>query len=955
MEDLVQKNHIILRENKEKISFYNGSVASRFEGGMTGIDVNRKLKMLDFVEAKLNIADSTLKPGGSLHKRLEERVKHVLSHLESSQGDQIKGKAKESEYESHEENHENIGLERLFMLLEEEIPMEKDQAIEQAQNELTLFINKAFIDEPIDNKILSEIATEFFNKYHHDPTLLESIAALFSSKHTAKEWEDCCDIVLRIIRNASKTNLFNLKLGSYEQLLSEIQKCVHYCSLFPKDYIFNKTDLINLWASQENLLTTPESPESVGNEYFGKLLKEGYFFEIFQGEDTSDIVGYKMHFLVSEFLKEIAKPEFCLVDESQGEIDVANILHLSFVVDSSWKAPSSMFSAKKLQSLLFLPRKSDEDSIEVSAMDDILTSLTCLRALDLKAVNCENLRSSLRELKDLRYLKLGVSFESLPESVTRLENLQTLDLRHSSVMQLPRDFPTLRNLRHLYVGRRLVDMPFEISKLEFLNILDVFVVGEYNRLDARGSLKLVGELTVRFDKEYDHNEALKDNEQITCLSLIWSTSYGGQTTDDDTHCFLQLPRSLKSLAVRSFKGGSFGSFSILKNLVTICIEDCNNCKYLPHLSSFPYLRSLQLRDLKALEYIEDNDDNSKDSNSYFPSLKYLSLVDLQQLKGWSSRTQEEEISSDCVQLRIKGCPKMMSVPQIPNLESFETRNIHETLLKFLLCTSSVSSINWSRRVPIPPFKLQQSTYNGWIRLGPSSWSPPLTSRLQNVEITSIFELGSTLSFNIIMKSLTIKQCPKLKKLDFKPNMVSLQQLIIHDCNGLQDITSALYLSALQKLEIKRCKKLSLGDDNMREAWEGLQSLHTLKLIGISNLASLENGLMALKSLEELSLHSFYELKTLPEWIGKLTKLQRLAIRNWPYLITLPESLGDLSALQELQIQCCPLLKQIPDSFARLNSLQQLKIQQCPKLFERYQNTSDPDNPLKSHTHLIRLK
>ncbi|XP_021757925.1 putative disease resistance protein RGA4 [Chenopodium quinoa] len=703
----------------------------------------------------------------------------------------------------------------------------------------------AFKDEAKEsnNEILLEIATELFNKYHHNPIFLDVVAALFSSKKTAKEWESCRDKVLETLGDASKTNPFYLKLSNYEQLPSNIQMCARFCSLFSKDYTFNKTDLIHLWASQQEDLLSTAATKSVGDEYFEELLKEGYFFEIIQ-EGTGDILGYKMHYLVNEFLKEIAKPEFCLVDESIGEINAGSILNLSFIVDSSWKAPSWMLNAKNLKSLLFLPRKNYEDFVEVLKLDEIFTSLTCLRALDLVAMNCETLPSSLVKLKDLRYLRLGISLGRLSESVTRLENLKILDLRHSSIMVLPSDFHiNLKHLRHLYVGSRLIDMPSEISELKSLNTLDEFIVGKNNGLDTLGCLKLVGKLTVRFEKKNKHHEVLKDNNSITDLSLIWSPSYGGQTTGDNRHHFLQPPTSLESLAIRGWKEERFSNFPILEKLVSLCIEDCNNCKNLPNLSGLPYLRSLQLWDLKALEYVENGDDNNEHdaSASYFPYLKYLTLANLQELKGWSSRKKEKEISLNCLQLRIKGCPKMMSMPQVPNLESLEAHNIHKTLLKFL------------------------STY--------SSSSPPQPiTKVQNLEIVSVVELDSTISF----------------------------------------------------MEIKGCEKLNLGDDNMVKVWEGLKSLQTLKLIGISNLASLENSLMALEKLEVLSLHSFYELKTLPEWIGKLTKLQRLAIRNFPYLIALPESLGDLSALEEFQIQCCPLLKQIPDSVTRLNSLQ-LKI------------------------------
>ncbi|XP_021758049.1 uncharacterized protein LOC110723075 [Chenopodium quinoa] len=117
MEDLMQIKQS-LKENKDKLISLKNSEASRVEGGID--DVNRLLKMLEVIEAKLYVAESTLQSSsGSLDKGLVERVKHMLFLLESFlEGDHMKGKAKMFEEES-KVKPKNL-LEKLFKLLKDE-------------------------------------------------------------------------------------------------------------------------------------------------------------------------------------------------------------------------------------------------------------------------------------------------------------------------------------------------------------------------------------------------------------------------------------------------------------------------------------------------------------------------------------------------------------------------------------------------------------------------------------------------------------------------------------------------------------------------------------------------------------------------------------------------------------------------------------------------------------------
>ncbi|XP_021854636.2 disease resistance protein RGA2-like [Spinacia oleracea] len=765
------------------------------------------------------------------------------------------------------------------------------------------------------------IAWEIYNKYAGMPRLLKNIAILL---HSRGNWEYITDIQLKSIQDPFQTILSKLNLDSYKHISPEIQHCVKYCSLFPEGYEFNKVDLIHLWDAQDYLSTTPARPrELVGDEYFEELHNNGYFFKKNKADTNISVISYLMDSLVNEFIRSVTEPVICrAVDEAIGEANKNNVLHLSFIVDKSeWTVPSWIAEANKLKSLLFLPGTSRESAIigSIPNIDRVLSKLSMLQALDLAAVNCEDLPEFFGDLNELRYLRLGVSSEYLPESITTLTKLQTLDLRNSNVVVLPRGFHRLVGLKHLYTGDRLMDLPPDFGKLTSLQTLDVFIVGENNKLDALAELTvLVGKLKIRYETQYNKDElketvGILKNTYLTDISLIWSSSYEEEEEDVDDMLYscLQPPPSLESLTVCRWKGVGLpqqlvDGFPVLRNLVSLHIEDCGRCKNLPIFSALPHLRFLQLWDLSTLEYIEIGDTDFP-KQDYFPSLESLVLANLPLFKGWSRESHDHLNLPRLVKLGVSGCPKLKSMPQLQSLESLEAHYVHGLLLEHIQKSASDSST------------------------------------LKRLEIVSVHHPLKSFSINSGLESLIIRQCSQLENLIVESS--NLKQLEVHDCGKLIDITTGAltHLNLLEKLEIKRCEMLNWLEikqddypDHDDSAWQRLKFIRSLKLLHNSSLNYLPKGFSFLERLEELSLHSLQNLRSIPEWIGNFRQLRRLSIRNCPVITELPDSLGRLSVLEQLAIYQCPRLKQIPES--RLNSSCKLDIQDCPKLPRRDTNS-----------------
>lgn len=66
---------------------------------------------------------------------------------------------------------------------------------------------------------------------------------------------------------------------SYGHLPWNIQQCFSYCSLYPNDYLFSETDLVNTWISQGFVYKGHASKtlEEIGAEYLTDLVNFGFF------------------------------------------------------------------------------------------------------------------------------------------------------------------------------------------------------------------------------------------------------------------------------------------------------------------------------------------------------------------------------------------------------------------------------------------------------------------------------------------------------------------------------------------------------------------------------------------------------------------------------------------------------------------------------------------------------
>ncbi|KMT16922.1 hypothetical protein BVRB_2g043940 [Beta vulgaris subsp. vulgaris] len=670
------------------------------------------------------------------------------------------------------------------------------------------------------SKILITSSARLVDHDFH-PNILHAtsiMASILSSEPTnLKKLKHFNDLALSCVNNPVQS--FQSAAGLMDQLDADAHPLLTYSCLFPLGYKFCKVQLQQLWEVQGFLESVPLKRRF--DKCLEKLLDTKYFIQESKRDQTGVRMWYKAQGLMREAVRHLTKEECCLVDmDTNDNIYIQIIQHLSFVVESSWEAPSWLCRAEQLKTLLFLPSKAGE-LITIPEIEKILASLKALQALDLTILmNCGSCLKAIGELTHLRYLSLGVSVESLPESIINLKFLQTLDLRGSMIQNLPRNFYKLSpRLRHLYTGDKLIDLPPSFGEFKMLQTLDVFVVGQNGLETLTRFFHLAGKLKIRYLYRKEHilvkNPTNLEGSKLDGLLLEWPSSSNSEPTSSDfvqkkdvmELDLLQLPLNLESLAITGWMGETFPQSYLQSNLVSIHIAENNQCKHLPSFSKLGCLKFLELWGLKSLKWIDTTESNGIVSSEtpYFSSLEYLSLVNLPQFERWSRVEENVVDDQQCdpwsvlprlFDLQVSGCPELMYMPQMPSLESLEASNIHETLLYQLLGVQSLRSLklaNFSISEPLP------RSFGCLIKLKELSlcW-------LHKVRVLpeSIGELTQ-------LHQLVIRYLPDLLYLPESLGQLSaLQHVEIRYCLRLKQLPQTFSeLKYLRRLEIKECVKL----------------------------------------------------------------------------------------------------------------------------------------------------
>ncbi|KAG4123595.1 hypothetical protein ERO13_D11G335700v2 [Gossypium hirsutum] len=769
------------------------------------------------------------------------------------------------------------------------------------------------------NSAFVEVGRQISGRCGGVPLAIRTIAGTLSLKKTANEWHSFKENELAKISQIKGELLPTLKL-SYDHLPFHLKHCFAYCRLYPKDCRIRVQALVQLWIAQGFIkqLNQSQSLEEIGFGYFKDLVERSFFQEV--GErDSWEGLTCKMHDLMHDLAESVAGMESSIVDSNKIASDVGEkCRHISI-------NPSliPLFKGKKLRTLLHFQYGLSLD-FSYETWDLIIANCRCLRVLKLNAIGIHKISPSICKLKHLRYLDLSSNFylKILPESICKILNLLVLKLDGcDGLKELPKKIEKLVNLTHLgcELCWRLTHMPRGIGKLTSLETLSMFVVdkdGSHGGADLselrllnnlRGHLRIKNLGFVKNAKEKFKAANFKEKQHLRSLLLEW----GGDNHDDEKSLeYLQPHSNLKELWIQGWRGDAeFPSWlPLLTNLVTILISN-GNFKYLPSFAQFPCLKKLVISNVTELEYMDDNSPKGSqgEPQSFFPSLKHLSLFYCPNMKSWWRTTKpiDDDSNEDdttvmgtstmafpCLSsLTIQDCPLTL-MPLYPSLDNkLELRNTSSRPLKQTIKMNINAKAPSTSTSSLPLSKLKSFDVHNIEGL----YTHTLDECLQHLTSLKRLTIGDCKEVDLEgmqweplknLSHLEIDNIPKLVSLSiWLQHLVQLQTLKIHNCNGLRSLLPVFqHLTFLEEFEVKDCKKLELSGAGIQIFQD-----HT--------------------SLRSLRLEHIPKCRHLPKWLQHLTNLQGLYLVNLPNLTSLPDEMRCLTKLQILYINGIPQLEE----------------------------------------------
>ncbi|XP_050242527.1 putative disease resistance protein RGA3 [Quercus robur] len=294
-------------------------------------------------------------------------------------------------------------------------------------------------------KELLEIGNDIVKKCKGVPLAVRTLASLLYLKVDEREWKSVRDNEIWHLKQNEGDILPVLRL-SYNQLPFHLKQCFAYCSLFPKDYEFKTSLLVQFWMAH-GLLQSPDNEkqqlEDIGELNIKELMSRSLFQDVYK--DAMCDYNFKMHDLVHDLAISIAKGECSVVTKTSTP--VAEVCHLS-ILESGQEVTTQLERLSKVQTVIF---KTEQP---MSILKACTSRFKYLRVLDLSNSSFEMLPNSIGSLKHLRYLDLtrNGKIKQLPNSICKLHSLQTLRLGGcNNLERLPKGVRDIISLRFLVI------------------------------------------------------------------------------------------------------------------------------------------------------------------------------------------------------------------------------------------------------------------------------------------------------------------------------------------------------------------------------------------------------------------------------------------------------------------------------------------------------------------------
>ncbi|XP_010941754.1 putative disease resistance protein RGA1 [Elaeis guineensis] len=615
--------------------------------------------------------------------------------------------------------------------------------------------------DPEERPHLADTGKQIVEKCSGLPLAVKTIGSLLRHEMDEDSWMEVLQSDLWELDKNNET-LASLRL-SYNRMPAHLKPCFIYCSMFPKDYEFDKDILVRLWTAQGYIPPRGrKTMEDIGDECFNDLLTRSFF-------DSYLDRKFKMHDIIHDLAKSIAGTEcYAIVDKKlPGSPDKIRHLYVQGVGELV-KSPSP-HNLRALRTLLRM-----EHLGPPSIVIQEITQSSLLRCLEFRWQEVE-IPDLLGDLKHLRYLHIASHcMKKLPESVCLLCHLQTLILYCGALAKLPDGLGNLINLRCLNLSSDCIKkLPESVRQLRNLQSLDLHRCKELKELPCVGSLTNLRHLDTR-------------GTQVLCL-----------------------PAGIEKLTNLQRLRGRYevqGGIGVLKDLVNLqgdlCIAGLGN------LVSIEDAKDVGLKYKHKLERSHLRWDADREHHCYYDGLTLE--VFLEENKDAPADKKREEALLEYLQppTNLKELvideyggskfPEWVGNP----LSLASLREIH------IIRCHSVRSLSLCMHASLSKSKLERVSIV-------CCWELESIGGLYNLHSLEKLKISFCHKLQLLseeglpskLQSLHIEGCQQLTSLSGMQNLASLRELFILDCPKLQIMVEDQLPSMPRYVEIIHCPGL----------------------------------------------------------------------------------------------------------------------------------------------------
>lgn len=481
---------------------------------------------------------------------------------------------------------------------------------------LSVFETAAFEYRKSENHLgLKAIGEKMVGKFMGSPLAAKTLGNKLNCNSNETCWRNVKDTELCRLPQ-DENDVLQVMRPSYSRLPPHLQQCVSFCSLYPKDHVFDEESLVQMWIAHDYV--RPEGTmriEDVGSRYVKDLTDRYFFLEQHNG-------GYSMQPLLHQVARYVSKDEFWAIEGGNSQLAIPDTVRHVSVSDPNVEVSQfiDICKDKNLRSILFLGNVPSDLGHALGKLKGVSSSV---RVLVLGRCQIEKLPDSICKWTQLQYLDASsTEIRSLSKSFWRLDKLRVLKVPKCCVLHLPKGSKQTK-LRYLEAGNDYVSRIKNIGRLTSLQEL-----GEYTVLKERmrtiGELEDMNELrrSLHISKlenvggfEEASQAQLNNKRHIDELILEWGSNRQCRKGIDDEHDAkvlegLQPHPNLRVLEINSYVGLTSPVWlkdKLLPNLEKVSFRNCPNLQSLPsELPMISTLKSLTIENCPELKSLPED-------------------------------------------------------------------------------------------------------------------------------------------------------------------------------------------------------------------------------------------------------------------------------------------------------------------------------------------------------------